>query len=110
MAARPVAERSTEVRSAREIIARLAFLLYVLALPGGLVALGFGLARGVATAVSVGISALLVFGLLHCFGRRALGFAAVRAELKRNPFKPRRAGGVPAASKEGCDDGSCGGL
>lgn len=109
MAARPVADRSTEVRSAREIVARLAFLLYVLALPGGLVALGFGLARGVATAVSVGISALLVFGVLHCFGRRALDFASVRAELKRNPFKPRRAAG-PTASKEGCDDGSCGGL
>lgn len=85
-----IAQRNLETRSSREVVSRLAFGLYLLALPAALILCVLGVSRHAAgLLVAAGIVAA-AFILLHLFGRGPLGFASILAELKHNPFKPAR--------------------
>lgn len=90
MKSRPISQRDMTLRSPREIVTHVAFAAYVLALPVGAAGLGVGLAQQSLGAICGGAAALLVFGALHVFARRPLGFDAVLLEIKRNPFKATR--------------------
>ncbi|MFT3830607.1 MAG: hypothetical protein QM691_12970 [Opitutaceae bacterium] len=82
-----VSHRNTALRPPREILARLAFAAYVLALPAGVLAFAWGTTHGRPAWQIAGGAAGAVFAALHFFARQPLGFSAVVQDLKRNPFK-----------------------
>ncbi|HLP08726.1 MAG TPA: hypothetical protein VK178_11215 [Opitutaceae bacterium] len=108
-----ISQRNTALRSPREIVARLGFAAYVLALPAGGFAFAWGATHSHPALQIVGGAAVVVFAALHVFGRKPLGFSAVVQELKRNPFKAGArdsgaAAGEACVEKTGCR--SCGSL
>ncbi|HLP02112.1 MAG TPA: hypothetical protein VK163_08805 [Opitutaceae bacterium] len=108
-----VSQRNTALRTPREIVARLGFAAYVLALPAGVFLFAWGAMHNLPRLQLAGGGAAVLFAALHVFARKALGFSAVVQELKRNPFKaePRDSG---AASTGACVENtgcrSCGSL
>lgn len=82
--------RNTHTHPSSEILRRLAFVFYIVFGVGaiGLTISGIVTAswyRGVA-----GIVLLVLWGILHWLGRRQCRFGELFAEIKRNPFKPKR--------------------
>ena len=87
---RPIPQRDTTLHSADEMKRRLAFVLYALSAPAGLLALiAFFVKKQPLPAVAGGVLLGLFIGL-H-FTRRRWGAKQLADEIAKNPFKPKRA-------------------
>jgi hypothetical protein len=104
--------RNTAVRPPREVAARFAFALYVLAIPAGLLALAWGTAHANPSLQIAGGASFALAAGLHVFARRPLDFSEIVQELKRNPFKaePRECTTSEPAAQTDAHCRSCGSL